>query len=210
MIVVVDFGAGNLHSVRYALNAVGAAHLVSADPEKILSAGKIIFPGVGAAGLAMAGLKKNGLDDALRAAFSKGIPMFGICIGMQLLFDHSEEDGGTDCLKIVPGRVKRFVFPETAGLKVPQMGWNSVDFCLDHPVFASIPSGTNFYFVHSYYPSPSETSAVAARTSYGPLTFASAVSAGNLVAVQFHPEANPGPKDPENFFDRFMEVVSDA
>jgi glutamine amidotransferase len=184
-VAVVDYGAGNLASVERAVEYLGHKPVVTDDPARVLEAERVVFPGVGRAGAAMANLRRLGLDRALaQEVYGRGTPMLGICIGIQIIFATSAEDEA-DCLGILPGRVERF--PASVG-KVPQIGWNQVDFERPHPVFAGIASGSEFYFVNSYYPAPSEPELVAATTDYGGLRFASVVAKGNLVATQFHLE----------------------
>src|SRR5262245_27801733 len=188
MIAIVDYGAGNLTSVASAVRHLGEEPLITASPEEVARAERVIFPGVGAAGASMENLKKRGLDQALREVFHSGKPLLGICIGFQVIFDRSEEDGGTDCLGFLGGTVKRFQFSPGIVRKVPHMGWNEVVFRDDHPVFHGIPAGSQFYFVHSYYPLPRDTSLVRGTALYGGVRFAAALSHRNLAAVQFHTE----------------------
>ena len=189
MIAIVDYKMGNLASVRKALAALHYDAIITSDPEVIQNADGVILPGVGAFAPAMANLKEAGLDEAVKKAVSSGKPFLGICLGMQLLFDGSEEgaaEGGLiDGLGIIPGTVRRFPAAETTdkGLKVPQMGWNSLVDCN-----GSLLSGGEFvYFVHSFYCDPSDDSVVAARTEYG-IRYCCAVERGNVFATQFHPE----------------------
>uniref|UniRef100_A0A7C5ALP9 Imidazole glycerol phosphate synthase subunit HisH n=1 Tax=Desulfobacca acetoxidans TaxID=60893 RepID=A0A7C5ALP9_9BACT len=184
MVVVIDYQAGNLTSVVRSLRALGAEATVVEEPEGVLSARRIIFPGVGAAGEAMATLKRRGLDRALREAFSRGIPLFGICLGAQIILDHSEEND-TPCLGLLSGRTR--ALPPSPGLKIPHMGWNRVNFRGGHPVFADLPLNAEYYFVHSYYPEPAKAEAVLGVTEHG-VSFPSAIGWRNLVATQFHPE----------------------
>jgi glutamine amidotransferase len=183
-IVVVDYGAGNLRSVARALARVDSAPAVSADPADIDRARAVILPGVGAAADTMANLRERSLVEPLLRYIEQGRPFLGVCMGLQALFDYSEEGEGQDCLGVIPGKVRRF---PNAGLKVPHMGWNTVDWTRDHPVLDGIASGSYFYFVHSFYPEPADPDVVLGRTEYG-RTFASVVAAGNVVATQFHPE----------------------
>jgi imidazole glycerol-phosphate synthase subunit HisH len=182
--VVLDYGAGNLTSVENALRHLGARFLVTAKPEPLGDAEAVIFPGVGEAASSMAELARTGLDQALRSYVATGRKMLGICIGCQVIFEHSEERD-TECLGLYPGVVRRF--PPRPGLKVPHIGWNSVHFTRNHPVFADIPQDSSFYFVHSYYPSPADPGMVAAETEYGE-RFASCVARRNMIAFQFHLE----------------------
>jgi glutamine amidotransferase len=183
-VVVIDYGAGNLKSVENALRHLGAAYRITARPGDLDGADGLIFPGVGEAASSMAELKRTGLDEAIRAFLASGRKFLGICLGCQVIFERSEEHD-TDCLGLLPGTVRRF--PAGKGLKVPHMGWNQVRFTKPHPLFAGIPQGASFYFVHSYYPVPSDPGLVAGETEYG-AAFASCVAAGNLIAFQFHLE----------------------
>ncbi len=185
MITIVDYKAGNLTSVRRALEAQGLPCRISADPETVRKAKRIIFPGVGAAGAAMAVLKERGLDSALKEAFQLGTPILGICIGCQIILSHSQE-GDTPGLDLIPGECVRFRGRE-AGLKVPHMGWNAVAVVRPHPVLAHLRPGDEFYFVHSFYPKPADPACVYAACEYGG-TFPAAVGRDNLFAVQFHTE----------------------
>lgn len=189
-VALVDYGAGNLTSVSLALSHVGVSHVITRDPEAIRSAGRIVFPGVGAAGASMENIRAAGIDQALTESVKKGTPILGICIGCQILLERSEEDGGTPCLALLPGEVKRFDFAHLPAPrpKIPHMGWNPVAFEREHPVLAGIPSGSFFYFVHSFYPAPSRAEDVLGRTTYGDLAFASMLARDNVVATQFHAE----------------------
>ncbi len=184
MVAVVDYEAGNLRSVETALRHIGVQFVVSQDPDVVVKADRLVFPGVGDAGAAMRVLRRTGLDAAISEFFRSGRPMLGICVGCQVILDGSEE---TDepCLGLVPGVAR--LFPGGRGLKVPQIGWNNVSPRGDDPLFRGIPSGTSFYFVHSYYPDPVDKDAVLCTTDYG-LEFASGIRKDNLAAVQFHPE----------------------
>ncbi|HVO38577.1 MAG TPA: imidazole glycerol phosphate synthase subunit HisH [Spirochaetia bacterium] len=184
LIAVIDYGAGNLASVQNVLRHLGAEFFVTSRPEEVASAGSLIFPGDGEAAASMSELRRTGMDEALRSFHASGRKMLGICIGCQVIFTHSDERD-TPCLGLIPGEVRRFV--TAPGMKVPHMGWNTVRFSVDHPVFSGLPQDSSFYFIHSYYPVPSRGAHVAGTTEYG-LEFASAVAADNLVAVQFHPE----------------------
>lgn len=202
MIGVVDYRAGNLTSVARALAYLGRECVVTSDPRILDGASHIIFPGVGAAGTAMANLREQGLDVRLGQWAAEGKPLLGICLGTQVIFEYSEEDE-TRCLGIVPGTVRRFPTELQADgqrLKIPHMGWNSVAFCIDHPVFSGLAEEAEFYFVHSYYPAPSDEGWVAGWAEYG-IRFSAAVARKNLVAVQFHPEKSgrPGLTILENF-----------
>lgn len=175
MIAIVDYKAGNLTSVKNAFDALGVETVVTRDPAVIASADRVVFPGVGAAASAMANLKELGLVDAVKAAAGSGRPFLGICLGMQILFEHSEEDGGVDTLGIIRGRVRRF--PDVPGCKVPEIGWNSVE---------GTGAAGEFYFVHSYYAEVvPETNLV---SEYAGVKFTAMVAKGSLWACQFHPE----------------------
>lgn len=184
-ILVVDYGAGNLRSVARALAHVGAEPVVSSDPRQLVAADGVVLPGVGAAGDTMANLRGRGLVEPLREFIFSGRPFCGVCMGLQALFDWSEEGGGQECLGILTGTVRRF--PAERGLKVPHMGWNAVSWRFAHPVVEGIPSGSYFYFVHSFYPVPADPGIVLGVTDYG-REFTSMVAWRNVVATQFHPE----------------------
>ena len=181
-IAVVDYGAGNLRSVAKALEYLGAEPVVTSDPSTLAKAQAIILPGQGACDSAMRALADLDLVEPVRQAIRGGVPFFGVCLGLQLLFDASEE-GDVECLGILPGRVRLL----DDGLKVPHMGWSSVSFQTDHPVFEGVPQESYFYFVHSYYPEPDDPSVAAATASYG-RTFCCAIAQGTMMATQFHPE----------------------
>jgi len=187
VIAIVDYMAGNLTSVRLAFERIGVPASVAQTPGDILKADRVVFPGVGSAGAAMRTLARLGLADALREAARRKTPFLGICLGAQIIFERSEEDGGTPGLGLVRGSVCRFR-PCSPGDKVPQMGWNSVISARPHPLFNGIESGSEFYFVHSYYPAPSDPADVLGETCYAGVSFASAIGRGNLAATQFHPE----------------------
>jgi len=184
VIVIIDYQAGNLTSVVRSLKALGVEGTVTQDPAVVAQASRVIFPGVGAAGKAMATLRELGLDQALRRSFQRRIPILGICLGAQIILEHSEEND-TPCLGLLPGRTR--ALSRSEGLKIPHMGWNRVRFLRDHPVFKGLPEGAEYYFVHSYYPAPTEASMVVGVTDHG-LEFPSAIGWRNLVATQFHPE----------------------
>jgi len=182
--VVVDYGMGNLRSVEKALAAVGGNPLTSGDPEAVRSAARLILPGVGAFGDAMSNLRNQGLLEAVLEAVSSGRPLLGLCLGLQLLFDESEEFGSHRGLGVIPGRVRRFAVP---GLRVPHVGWNQVEQARPDPLLEGIPEGAYFYFVHSYYVEPADTSDHVAQTEYGH-RFCSIARRGNIWGAQFHPE----------------------
>ena len=195
MIAILDYRAGNLTSVERALRHLGFSCRITFDHDQIRKAERIVFPGVGAAGKSMADVKELGLDTLLRERLESGVPILGICVGLQILLDYSEEND-TPCLGIIPGKVRLFPkdLQDVKGerLKVPHMGWNSVTFTQRHPLFEKIPPESEFYFVHSYYPDPNRPQQVAAKTEYG-ISFASGVLYNNLLAVQFHPEKSGPP-----------------
>lgn len=189
-IAVVDFGTGNLRSVSKAVEHVAAAAevVVTRDPGLIDRADRVILPGQGAMGSWLAAMQARGLGASVRRALGR-VPVLGICLGMQALFERSEEDGGTDGLGLVRGMVRRFERPPDAGreYKIPHMGWNRVTQCRRHPLWDGIDDGTRFYFVHSYYVDPLDAQVVAGTTDYI-IEFASAIAFDNVFAVQFHPE----------------------
>lgn len=200
--VIVDYGRGNLRSVQKALERVGEPAVVSDRPDTVAEADRLVVPGVGAFGDAMAALRAGGLVEAIRRFIDAGRPVLGICLGLQILLDESEEVAeapvdvqaiGRDTLPkglgIIPGRVVRFAASlAERGLKVPHMGWNRAEPVGDCPLFAGMPrEGAYFYFAHSYYAAPRDEAVVAAWTDYGG-RFASAVARGNIYATQFHPE----------------------
>lgn len=186
MIHIVDYGAGNLTSVYNALAKVGVDSIITNDPLVIADAVRIIFPGVGAAGSSMSHIKSLGLDIALKKAIAKGTPVLGICVGSQVILDSSEEDGGVNCLGLIPGTAKRFV--SQPGLKIPHMGWNTVQYLNEHPVFEGIPNGSEFYYVHSFYPAPLSEENALATTQYGGINFHCILIKDNLISTQFHVE----------------------
>ncbi|HSH29327.1 MAG TPA: imidazole glycerol phosphate synthase subunit HisH [Thiohalobacter sp.] len=191
-LAIIDYGMGNLHSIAKAVEHVAADTRIhiSADPARILAADRVIFPGVGAIGHCMQELQRTGLDAIIReVAVSR--PLLGVCLGMQALMAHSEENGGTGCLGLIPGRVTRFAtdMPDPltgAALKVPHMGWNAVHHS-EHPMWRGIAQDQRFYFVHSYHVTPARAADRAGVCNYG-IDFTSAVTHANLFAVQFHPE----------------------
>ena len=198
-LVIVDYGAGNLRSVAKALERLGFPAVVTQDPAQVLQARGVILPGVGSSGAAMSALQERGLVEPLREVVAKGTPFFGVCLGMQLLLDTSEEDP-RPCLGIIPGQVKRL----PPSLKVPHMGWNQVAVLREHPLFQGVPEGSYFYFVHSYYAQPDDASVVLGTTEYG-VSFCSVLAQGNLVATQFHPEKS-GPVGLK-LYDNFVRLM---
>lgn len=191
-VAVIDYGMGNLHSVASALSHVAPEQhvVVTSDPAVVAAADRVVFPGVGAIRDCMAEIKRLGFDQLLREQIATGKPVLGICVGMQALMDHSEENGGVDCIGILPGKVRFFGENHTdstgAHLKVPHMGWNQVHHN-EHPLWAGIEQDSRFYFVHSFYILADDVSQVAATCDYG-LSFHAALTRDNLFAVQFHPE----------------------
>ena len=183
--MVIDYDAGNLRSVARAIAHVDVAPVVSADPGDIDAAVGIVLPGVGAAADTMAKLRARNLVEPLRDYIAAGRPFLGVCMGLQALFERSEEGGNQECLGILPGEIKRF--PTGEGRKVPHMGWNTVEWVREHPVVEGIPSGSAFYFVHSFYPHVPDESLHLGMTEYG-VVFPSVVARSNIVATQFHPE----------------------
>lgn len=189
-LAIIDYGMGNLHSVSKAFAKLNAenggeyAIVVTSDPAVIRSAGKVVLPGVGAFGDCMANLNIYGLIDSIKAVAGSGTPFMGICLGLQLLFDGSEEAPGVPGLGILPGMVRKLVAP---GLKIPHMGWNNLELKAASPLFAKLPPAPYVYFVHSYHAVPDSPAVVTAVTMYGGAVTA-AVGSGNVQAVQFHPE----------------------
>lgn len=186
-VAVIDYGMGNLRSVSKALEAVTSEHqiIVTADAKTIADASHVVFPGVGAIRDCMATLQQTGLDQVVRTA-ARNKPFLGICLGMQALMGHSEENGGTNGLDIIAGEVRFFNKAADQGLKVPHMGWNQVSQST-HPLWQHIDQDSRFYFVHSYYVDPQQPKTIAGVSNYS-VNFAAAVSQDNVFAVQFHPE----------------------
>ena len=189
MIAIVDYKAGNLTSVAHALAHLGHRCEITDRPERVRAAERVILPGVGAAGATMKNLRALGLDQCLRNDVAKaGTPFLGICIGIQVLLTHSDEDGGVDCLDIIGGRVVKFpTSVDGRPLKVPQIGWNRVHQERPHPIFAGVPDNTHVYFVNSFYPQTNDTSDVIGTSDYG-VQFTAAIARDNVVATQFHLE----------------------
>lgn len=183
-VVIVDYGAGNLRSVARAVAHAGVEAVVTSDAQAVVEARALIVPGVGAAADTMANLRAGGLVEPIRDYIASGRPFLGVCMGMQALFEVSEEGGSHECLGVLPGRIVRFPH----GLTVPHMGWNNVRLRAPHPVFEGIEQDAFFYFVHSYHPQPADDAHVIAETEYGGVTFPAVVGRDNLVATQFHPE----------------------
>jgi glutamine amidotransferase len=202
MIAIINYEAGNLTSVKRALDSLGADSVITQDLDTIARAERVIFPGVGAAGAAMASLTRLGLDKALAQAVEENKPVLGICLGTQIILENSEEDLAK-CLGLLPGKVVRFPLEHKDGqgpLKVPHMGWNGVKWVKPHPVFEGLPEEAEFYFVHSYHPLMTDPSCILGRTEYG-YDFDSVMGRGSLVATQFHPEKSgrPGLRILSNF-----------
>ncbi len=187
MIAVIDYKAGNLTSVRLACESLGLEAQITSDPNLIRDADRVIFPGVGAAGAAMGHLTELGLVDVLHDSVDRGIPFLGICLGTQIILGHSEEDGGIDTVGLIEGNVRLFR-PTDPLVKVPQIGWNTVKIKRPHPIFEGIEDESEFYFVHSFHPSPASPDCILGETEYADVTFASVITRGSLVATQFHPE----------------------
>jgi len=190
-IAVIDYGMGNLHSVASALEHV-CEHkiIISSDAEVIGNADRVVFPGVGAIRDCMAEIKRLGFDTLVPKLVADGKPVLGICVGMQALMGRSEENGGVDCINLLPGEVKHFgtgLVENGETLKVPHMGWNQVSQVQEHPLWHNIEDQSRFYFVHSFYARSEDPSAVMGRCHYG-VDFDVALSHNNLFAVQFHPE----------------------
>jgi glutamine amidotransferase len=185
MVAIIDYGAGNILSVQKALDHIGCENVVTSDREVIMSADGAVLPGVGSFGDAMDNLHKNGLTQAVKNFMSSGRPFLGICLGLQVLFDSSEESPDAAGLSVFSGKVRRF--PAGIGLKIPQIGWNSIDYDRGCPIFKGLPENPYVYFVHSYYLEASDESVVSAVAEYG-VRYHAAVARGNVFATQFHPE----------------------
>ena len=200
-IAVVDYGAGNLKSVQHAVEHVGLPAVVTADAQQILTADGVILPGVGAAADTMSNLQQRDLVGVVKEVIARGTPFFGVCMGLQALFTYSEEGGRHECLDVLPGRVRRF----DPGLNIPHMGWNQVRQRRPHPFFDGVPTGANFYFVHSFYVEPEDESFIAGETEYG-VPFASVVCRDNVMATQFHPEKSA--EDGLRLYRNFGRIVT--
>ncbi|MBN1363866.1 MAG: imidazole glycerol phosphate synthase subunit HisH [Syntrophaceae bacterium] len=202
MIAIIDYNAGNITSVARALQNIGEDFVITNDVKKLDNVERVIFPGVGAGGEAMAYLSKKKLDVWMKNYIKTGKPLLGICLGTQIILDYSEENE-TKCIGLIAGSTKHFPEKLTEKgelLKVPQMGWNSVKLRRSHPVFKGVAPEAEFYFVHSYYPAPSDDSVVLGKTNYG-INFCSVLAKDNIVAMQFHPEKSgrPGLQILKNF-----------
>jgi len=185
LIAIIDYGMGNLASVKNAFLKLGYEAEITSHPDEILAAEKVVLPGVGAFADAIKNIRDLGIDKTLFEVVKRETPLLGICLGMQLLLTESDEDGIHKGLDIIPGRVEKFNIP--AIYKVPQIGWNSIEIKPASKILAGIPSGSYFYFVHSYYVAPEDEAVVAARTEYG-INFVSVIEKGRIFAAQFHPE----------------------
>jgi len=181
-IAIVDYQAGNVRSVQKAFQKVGGHASITSDPDEVIRADALVVPGQGASDSSMIHMREKGLVEPIKEFIASGKPFFGVCLGLQLLMKNSEE-GDEPCLGVLQGRTRRL----PPGQKIPHMGWNQVDFHIRHPVFDTIPDGSHFYFVHSYYADPDDKSVVACTTDYG-VDFCSGAVWENVVAVQFHPE----------------------
>ncbi len=213
LVAVVDYGMGNLRSVSQAVmkaaQGSGTQVVITSDPQVVLKSTRVVLPGQGAMKDCMQELSRAGLKEAVLYA-AKHKPLFGVCVGMQMLLDHSEEgdslsDEGTECLGLIPGRVVKFSLagqlqPDGSRFKVPQMGWNQVTQCGSHPIWQDVPQNSYFYFVHSFYARPSDVRYTAGETVYGH-RFTSVIASDNIFATQFHPEksADMGLKLYSNF-----------
>ena len=203
MIAIIDYNAGNLTSVKRALDFLGQKSVITSDFSTVVNAERIIFPGVGAAGRAISDLRQRKLDRAILEAFNCGKPILGICLGTQIIMQRSQENN-TVCLGLIKGDVKLFSENLSDGrcgrLKVPHMGWNSIRLNKALPLFDGVDPSSEFYFVHSYYPVPDEQDKILGETSYG-IQFASVLISKNLIAMQFHPEKSgrPGLRILDNF-----------
>ena len=200
MISIIDYGAGNLHSVKNALDFLGVQSIITDDSEKILGADKVILPGVGAFGNAMEALNGKGLTDVIKKVVEAGKPILGICLGMQLFFEESEETPGVQGIGVLKGRFVKI--PKKDGLKIPHMGWNSLEISGDSRILKDIGDEPYVYFVHSYYLEPEDCKVVSAYTEYGK-KLAVAAEWGNIFATQFHPEksGDTGLKILKNFIE---------
>ncbi len=203
MIGIIDYNAGNIESVQHALRSLDIPFIISKNPKDLETADRLLFPGVGHAKYAMEELKKSGFDIFLKDAQKKGIPILGICLGSQIIFEHSEE-GDVDCLGLLQGTIKHFsnLFSNEHknSLKIPHMGWNNIEFTNNCPLFENITNNSDFYFVHSYVIQPKEENVISATSNYG-INFPASVWKDNVFACQFHPEKSgkPGLKILQNF-----------
>ena len=187
MIAIIDYGMGNLRSVQKGFERTGNEAVVTSDPATILSADKVVLPGVGAFPDCMRNLEQNHLIDVVHKTIRSGKPFLGICLGLQLLFTESEEFGISRGLDVIKGRVVRFKGPEFVGLKIPHMGWNTVSIKRRPPALSDVPENSHVYFVHSFHVVPEDRAVIATTTPYG-IEFVSSIWKDNVFAVQFHPE----------------------
>ncbi len=185
MIVIIDYGMGNLRSVQKALEKVDAPAVITSDPEKVLQADKVILPGVGAFPACMENLKNLNLVESIKEVIQRGKPFFGICMGLQVLFDESEEFGHHEGLGIIPGKVVKFKLSKK--FKIPHMGWNRIQKKKRTAILSEIEDNSYFYFVHSYHAVPKDSEVIVTTTDYGK-DFVSSIARDNLFACQFHPE----------------------
>jgi len=186
MPVIVDYDAGNVRSVQRACERANMQADISADPETVANADRLIFPGVGSAASAVDTLNNRGLNEAIRYFYGTGRPLLGICLGLQILLEHTQE-GDKPCLGLIEGACERFEFNQNS-LKVPHIGWNEVEFVRPHPITDSLQSGDEFYFVHSYFAIARQDDHILGKTSYGDRSFCSVIGKDNLFATQFHLE----------------------
>jgi glutamine amidotransferase len=202
--VIIDAGIGNLRSVQKAFEYAGAMPTIADDPAAVAEANAVVLPGVGAFGDGMRGLRARGLDAVVLDVIERGIPFLGICVGLQLLFEESEEMGTHRGLGVFSGRIVRF----PAGLTVPHMGWNQIEQRRSHPLFAGVPDGAFAYFAHSYHVMTDDASIVLASTDYG-VPFPSVVARDHVWAIQFHPEKSQqvGLRLLANFVERITNEV---
>lgn len=182
--IIIDYGMGNLGSVEKAVESVGGQPLISADPVAVRNSKRLILPGVGAFGDAMVNLRSAGMDAAIREAVGNGTPLLGLCLGLQLLFTHSEEFGSHEGLNLIPGKVRKFRNPD---FRVPHIGWNQLETIRQNPLLENIPEKSYFYFVHSYYVEPDNLEDVLSWTDYG-IRFCSIAGRNKVWGAQFHPE----------------------
>lgn len=185
MIAIIDYGAGNLQSVKKALDFIGAENIITDDPQVIMSADKVLLPGVGSFGDAMNSMREKNLVETVKQCALSGKPFLGICLGLQLLFEESEESPGVKGLGIFKGKIKKF--SSDMGLKIPHIGWNSLEIKQKDTLFKNVPENSYVYFVHSYYLHAEDENDIATITNYG-IDFHSAVGKNNVFATQFHPE----------------------
>ncbi len=203
MIAIIDYRAGNLRSVERALKGLGFRSRITRDRAEILDADRVVFPGVGAAGKAMADLRQLGLDKTMKQVLEDGKPFLGICLGAQIVLERSREDDAA-CLGFMAGEAKAFPVPLSSPgderLKIPHMGWNGLKLVREHPVLRGVMPEDEFYFVHAYYPEPASDKDILGTTDYG-IRFPSVIGNKNLIAMQFHPEKSgrPGLKILKNF-----------